>query len=188
MSPTPTNPTTSARNRLAALLAHHADVAAAALRADARTGLPEYRSGMDRAVELLDLHAAHLTADKETPAVRELLDSILAFEAERPDLAHARQVLGTTTGQPESEGTAVDREGAELVCVDQCGCCDACGMEPYGTPAEGWRDAARFLRRTSRESPDFLGAIRGARLIEDELRRLADEAQQPTPAVAEEPK
>jgi len=78
-----------------------------------------------------------------------------------------------------------DAEGGELVCVDECGWCDACGMEPFGTSAEGWREAARFLRRTARESPDFLGAIRGARLIEDELRRLAAEAQQPTPAETE---
>ncbi|HTE57026.1 MAG TPA: hypothetical protein VK698_39505 [Kofleriaceae bacterium] len=75
----------------------------------------------------------------------------------------------------------LDREGAELVCVDTCGSCDACGMEPFGTPAEGWREAARFLRRTDRDSPDFLGAIRGARLIETELRRRADEAQQTKP-------
>lgn len=71
-----------------------------------------------------------------------------------------------------------DDEGDELVCVDQCGSCDACGMEPFGTPAEGWREAARFLRRTARDSSDRQGALHGARLIEDELRRLADEAQQ----------
>jgi DNA-directed RNA polymerase subunit RPC12/RpoP len=75
--------------------------------------------------------------------------------------------------QPEEE--------AELVCVDECGFCDACGMEPFGTPAEGWREAARFLRRTPRDSTDFPGALRGARLIEDELRRRA-EAQQPDTA------
>lgn len=74
--------------------------------------------------------------------------------------------------QPETEGEA------ELVCVDECGNCDACGMEPFGTPAEGWREAARFLRRTPRDSADFPGAIRGARLIEDELRRKAEDAQQ----------
>jgi hypothetical protein len=72
----------------------------------------------------------------------------------------------------------LDREGAELVCVDECGSCDACGFETFGTPAEGWREAARFLRRTPRDSADFLGAIRGARLIEAELRRMVDEAQQ----------
>lgn len=64
-------------------------------------------------------------------------------------------------------------EGDELVCVDECGLCDACGMEPFGTPAEGWREAARFLRRTARESSDRQGALHGARLIEAELRRLA---------------
>ncbi|MFD9630116.1 hypothetical protein [Streptomyces violascens] len=79
------------------------------------------------------------------------------------------------------EAAELDREGAELVCVDECGSCDSCGMEPFDTPAEGWREAARFLRRTPRDSADFLAAIRGARLIETELRRMADEAQQPTP-------
>jgi ParB-like chromosome segregation protein Spo0J len=68
-------------------------------------------------------------------------------------------------------------EGDELVCVDQCGSCDACGMEPYGSPAEGWRQAARFLRRNARYSGDRQGALHAAVMIEDELRRLADEAQ-----------
>jgi len=68
-----------------------------------------------------------------------------------------------------------DDEDDELVCVDQCGSCDACGMEPFGTPAEGWREAARFLRRTARASGDRQGALHGARLIEAELRRMADE-------------
>src|SRR5690606_22184596 len=81
---------------------------------------------------------------------------------------------------PTADQAAVlaDDEGDELVCVDQCGSCDACGMEPFGTPAEGWRQAAHFLRRTARESGDRAGALHGARLIEAELRRLADEAQQ----------
>ncbi|MGW2520537.1 hypothetical protein ACWC09_26680 [Streptomyces sp. NPDC001617] len=80
--------------------------------------------------------------------------------------------LAAEVQQPETE------EEGELVCVDECGNCDACGMEPFGTPAEGWREAARFLRRTPRDSADFPGAIRGARLIEDELRRRAEDAQQ----------
>lgn len=84
--------------------------------------------------------------------------------------AKVREDDGAEAPQPEEE--------AELVCVDECGSCDACGMEPFGTPAEGWREAARFLRRTPRDSTDFSGALRGARLIEDELRRRA-EAQQP---------
>jgi hypothetical protein len=81
---------------------------------------------------------------------------------------------------PTADQAAVlaDDEGDELVCVDQCGSCDACGMEPFGTPAEGWRQAAHFLRRTARESSDRQGALHGARLIEAELRRLADETQQ----------
>jgi hypothetical protein len=72
---------------------------------------------------------------------------------------------------------ADDEEGDELACVDECGSCDACGMEPFGTPAEGWREAARFLRRTARDSTDRQGALHGARLIEAELRRVAVEEQ-----------
>lgn len=71
---------------------------------------------------------------------------------------------------------ADDGEGDELVCVDMCGNCEACGMEPFGTPAEGWRQAARFLRRSARTSGNREGALHGARMIEAELRRLAGEA------------
>lgn len=80
------------------------------------------------------------------------------------------------TAQSPADRAAED-EGDELVCVDMCGSCDACGMEPFGTPAEGWREASRFLRRTARDSGDRAGALHGARLIEAELRRVAEEAQ-----------
>lgn len=86
--------------------------------------------------------------------------------------AHAVRALQNAEVDPP------DDEGDELVCVDMCGSCDACGMEVFGTPAEGWREAARFLRRTARDSADRAGALHGARLIEAELRRVADE--QPT--------
>ncbi|MGC5400187.1 hypothetical protein ACPXCP_31160 [Streptomyces sp. DT20] len=82
-----TTPTTD-RNGLAALLAHHADVLAAHWDAV----IP------DPAAYSLRVHAGELTADEETPFVRELLDSILAFETEPP----ARLVLGTTDQQPET--------------------------------------------------------------------------------------
>ncbi|MFG3173694.1 hypothetical protein ACGFZC_01320 [[Kitasatospora] papulosa] len=188
MPPTPTNPTTSARNRLAALLAHHADVAAAALRADARTGLPEYRSGMDRAVELLDLHAAHLTADEETPAVRELLDSILSFEAEHPAAPEvARRVLGTTT--PPASG---ERPDHALYTT----------LRKYGhTPAEAQQmidtytqtilngqgvpavDRATVLNEAANGL--VTEGLPGCYWAADYLRRLAAEAQQPTAAETE---
>ncbi|APY88203.1 hypothetical protein DCW30_05710 [Streptomyces alfalfae] len=223
MTTPPADHITLTRDQLAALLAHHADVIAA-----------RWRESPGRsawvAASALDSHAADLTASEETPAVAELLDSMLSFEAEHRaapsapadrDLrslrrvvdrlaAHARgfqdvldesdrgpwgQTVGADISELQEAVTALpalvdrasadaaelaelDREGAELVCVDQCGSCDACGMEPFGTPAEGWREAARFLRRTPRDSADFLGAVRGARLIEAELRRLADDAQQ----------
>lgn len=81
-----TDPTAAihlSRDQLAALLAHHADVLAANLRTDGTTGLPENSAGIKRAAELLDLHAEHLTAEKECAPVTELLDSILAFPAYR---------------------------------------------------------------------------------------------------------
>ena len=87
-------------------------------------------------------------------------------------------VLAVLPPPADRAAVVADDEGDELVCVDQCGSCDACGMEPFGTPAEGWRQAAHFLRRTARESGDRAGALHGARLIEAELRRMADEAQQ----------
>ncbi|MGW4603690.1 hypothetical protein ACWENS_10515 [Streptomyces sp. NPDC004532] len=81
---------------------------------------------------------------------------------------------------PVQPTTRADDEGDELVCVDQCGACDACGMEPFGTPAEGWREASRFLRRVARTSGNREGALHGARLIEAELRRMAGEEQPAT--------
>ncbi|MEU0098206.1 hypothetical protein [Streptomyces sp. NPDC006267] len=88
-----------------------------------------------------------------------------------PALAVARQLLGTTEGAGALDDEV---EFEEPVCVDECGSCGVCGYEVFGTPAEGWREAARFLRRTPRDSADFSGALRGARLIEDELRRRAE--------------
>lgn len=88
---------------------------------------------------------------------------------------------GALDAMTELRRMTAELEGdAELVCVDECGSCDACGMEPFGTPAEGWREAARFLRRTGFDSADYSLALRGAHLIEDELRRMAAEAQQDT--------
>ncbi|MFJ8006146.1 hypothetical protein [Streptomyces fagopyri] len=90
------------------------------------------------------------------------------------DIAALTAALATEQ-QPADQ--ADDGEGDELVCVDQCGYCDACGMEQFGTPTEGWREAARFLRRTARTSGDRQGALDAARLIEAELLRMAVGAQ-----------
>ncbi|MFE7547035.1 hypothetical protein [Streptomyces gardneri] len=76
---------TVTRDQLAALLAHHADVLAA--RWDAYAP--------DPAAYALRTHAGELTAEKETPAVAELLDSMLSFRAP----AAARQ----TTGQDDTD-------------------------------------------------------------------------------------
>jgi len=65
-------PITLNRDQLAALLAHHADVLAAQLRTD---------TARDAwiAAERLDDHADALTAEEESRAVAELLDSMLTF-------------------------------------------------------------------------------------------------------------
>ncbi|MGW1039867.1 hypothetical protein [Streptomyces sp. NPDC002547] len=102
---------------------------------------------------------------------RELADLI---DPTRTDTAPA------VVSAPVQPTTRADDEGDELVCVDQCGSCDACGMEPFGTPAEGWREASRFLRRVARTSENREGALHGARLIEAELRRMAGEEQPAT--------
>lgn len=73
---TPADRITLNRDQLAALLAHHADVLASRWRA---TEGP----GSWVAASTLESHAAELTADEETPAVRELLDSVMAFNAEQ---------------------------------------------------------------------------------------------------------
>ncbi|MFJ8727701.1 hypothetical protein [Streptomyces sp. NPDC093269] len=123
----------------------------------------------------------------------------IAHALEREDAINAgydHGFVGTYGIDPETDGfvdavlavvsapvqptTRADDEGDELVCVDQCGSCDACGMEPFGTPAEGWREASRFLRRVARTSGNREGALHGARLIEVELRRMAGEEQPAT--------
>jgi hypothetical protein len=112
--------------------------------------------------------------DPEQPLYEQGADAVLAVLCrEWPWLRAEAEDAAPTADQA---AVLADDEGDELVCVDQCGSCDACGMEPFGTPAEGWRQAAHFLRRTARESGDRAGALHGARLIEAELRRLADEA------------
>ncbi|MDX3455082.1 hypothetical protein PV396_24595 [Streptomyces sp. ME02-8801-2C] len=75
--PQPPTHITLSRSDLAALLAHHADVLAAQLRADpARDGWI--------AAERLSEHGHALTAEEKTPAVAELLDSVLTFPLEQP--------------------------------------------------------------------------------------------------------
>ncbi|WP_409469104.1 hypothetical protein [Streptomyces sp. HC307] len=68
------------RAQLAALLAHHADVLAARWRAVA----PGAGAWEVAAAFSLTAHANELTADRETPAVAELLDSIITCPIEQP--------------------------------------------------------------------------------------------------------
>ncbi|MCI3271422.1 hypothetical protein [Streptomyces cylindrosporus] len=79
------------RDQLAALLAHHADVLAAGFRADLSTAIPEDQEGIGRAAGLLDLHAQRLTADEETVAVAELLDSMMTCPVDQPAVEPADQ-------------------------------------------------------------------------------------------------
>ncbi len=77
-SAAPAERVTLSRDQLAALLAHHADVIAARWDAVA----PGAGAWEVAAAYSLRGHAAELTADEETSAVRELLDSIMSFNAE----------------------------------------------------------------------------------------------------------
>jgi hypothetical protein len=135
----------------AAEVAQHVTRAIFALKSPAPSGSEHYRSGWDDGLEAA------------MDAARDAVLSVLPASLDR----------GAVLREAE------DDEGDELVCVDECGSCDACGMEPFDTPAEGWREAARFLRRTACDSGDRQGALHGARLIETELRRMADEPPQP---------
>lgn len=149
--------------------------------------------------ETARLHDEILTLRADQAKMRDLLRSeneransaidreTTAEEAEEEHRLALSDALGLGTGAPwdairvraaelAGQGLVEDDEGDELVCIDECGLCDACGMEPFGTPAEGWREAARFLRSTARASGNRRGALHGARLIETELRRLAAEA------------
>ncbi|MGV2914604.1 hypothetical protein [Streptomyces alfalfae] len=167
MTTPPADRITLTRDQLAALLAHHADVLAARWRASPGRGAWV-------AASALDSHAADLTADEETPAVRELLDSLLLFEAEHraapsapadrdlrdrivQALDECRSLIPTAQADAvlavlpaPADRAAVLREAADIVGNDDdCGCggCDSC-------------------------VPNTRAA---------ELRRMADEAQQTEP-------
>lgn len=141
-------------------------------------------------LRLVAEHAETFGGDWGVPAawMRSLADdpAELSLLAVRPDEREDDRPAAVSVPPPATRADTLrwaaeaqqpdDGEGDELVCVDECGCCDACGFEPFDTPAEGWREAARFLRRTARDSGDRRGVLHGARLIEAELRRLADES------------
>ncbi|WAL93947.1 hypothetical protein [Streptomyces sp. Je 1-369] len=98
--PAPAGRITLNRDQLAALLAHHADVIAARWRESPGRGAWV-------AASALDSHAADLTADEETPAVRKLLDSMLSFETEHPaalsapvDRDRIAQAIAADDGHP----------------------------------------------------------------------------------------
>ncbi|MFF3300942.1 hypothetical protein [Streptomyces sp. NPDC002908] len=137
--------------------------------------------------------------DKVAEVLRELL-------ADDP----ARQVLGTTTGQPETEAPA-DRATVRdrirrAVCEAEGFAWDTDMLEPdeYGEvadavlavlPAPATVDRATVLREAADAVLDIIGTdarlpqtISGVYRAADHLRRLAAEAQQPTPAPAEETK
>ncbi|MFF9894935.1 hypothetical protein [Streptomyces longispororuber] len=116
MTTSPTDRVTLNRDQLAALLAHHADVIAARWRESPGRGAWV-------AASALDSHAADLTADEETPAVRELLDSMLSFEAEHHTASSAlasqpsiRDTMGPADGQQKMR--LLDRLYASTTPVD----------------------------------------------------------------------
>ncbi|QFQ97438.1 hypothetical protein F9278_15830 [Streptomyces phaeolivaceus] len=168
---------TITRSDLAAILAHHADVIAAQFRAVS----PWQRA----AAQQLDEHAHALTADKETPAVAELLDSALSCPIDQPpavwvdgdplmwaiaQAVHARCETGDggiVHDDPRTIAAAavagarslVLREGADAVfALDYDAMVGEEGDENLGSMREAWD----------------LGTVHGSEL----LRRMADE--QPT--------
>jgi hypothetical protein len=150
--------------------------------------LPGATPNTEEQVVLGDLTDAVLpiVAAHEAEALRQLRRSVLAASLAGPKDPRAgetwtagyRAGLSVAADLATQPADADPDEGDELVCVDECGFCDACGMEPFETPAEGWREAARFLRRTPFDSRDYPAALTGARLIEDYLRARADEMEQ----------
>lgn len=136
----------------------------------------------DAASTLLERDPRADALTEAAAALQAVIDRNAPYKAESQShvaLCGAREiVLGLMDAAREGEATADPDEGDELVCLDQCGFCDACGMEPFGTPAEGWREAARFLRRTPRESRDYPAVLTGARVIEEHLRNRATEMEQ----------
>ncbi|MFI5739129.1 hypothetical protein ACIA9I_12240 [Streptomyces anulatus] len=175
MPTTSDRPADQLRDRLAALLAHHADVLAS--RWDAYAP--------DPAAYSLRLHAAELTADEETPFIRELLDAAMTFEAERPALAVARQLLGTTSeddrrcvcGDPVEWMTHPDGPGWIHSPGSDTRCLDARPVAVPPAPA----DRAAVLRAEADRLDAADEATRprlaaGITWATSELRRLAGEA------------
>lgn len=188
-------PAPTGRDRLAALLAHHTDLLAAHLRTN---------PARDRwiAAEQLDTHALALTADEETPAVRQLLDDILAFDAEHPttappapaDREHIAQAL--TAAAHDCDGdcglTEADCRAAHPIVVSAT----VGDTVHIDGPVEAIADAVLAVLPSPadrvavlREAADELFARCPALGRDDalpkcpcvaakELRRMADEAQQ----------
>ena len=90
-------------------------------------------------------------------------DAFVTKQTDRAALAVARQILGTTTRQPETEAPAVDRATVADALAD----------------ADGWEWAPGFDKT---RSPSYQGYLRQADAV---LAVLAAEAQQPAPAVAD---
>ncbi len=171
MTTPPADHITLTRDQLAALLAHHADVIAA-----------RWRESPGRsawvAASALDSHAADLTASEETPAVAELLDSMLSFEAE-----------------PAAPSAPADRrDPAKYHCDD----CDHAFVAPTDTEScicscgtRAWRETPADRAAVLREAADIVGNDDGCgcggcdscvpNTLAAELRRMADEAQQTEP-------
>lgn len=166
-----TTPTTD-RNGLAALLAHHADVLATRWRESSGRGAWV-------AASTLDSHAAELTADEETPFIRDLLDSILAFETDR-----ARLVPGTTDQQPVTApaGTELRDRIRRAICKAEGFAWDTDMLEPdeYGEVA----DAVLAVLPAPTDQAELRAEVERLRgLLWTKYgatpRRMADEAQQP---------
>lgn len=158
----PSDRVTLTRDHLAALLAHHADVIAS--RWDAYAP--------DPAAYALRRHADELTADEETTAVRELLDSIMSFTAEQqPAVPSAPADTDLTAEEArtlaDDLGLKLYRAQDSLAFVEEC-CTIADREQRTVTTADvrGWLKGARCGRQLAASAADALrervaDAIRG---------------------------
>ena len=124
--------------------------------------------------------------DRHIRCAAAALDRHAAEQA--PDFAHARQVLGTTTGQPETEarscGSAQLHQPHQFMRMDVVFQCPGTAVDR----ATVLNERADFFEGVLRNAADPEGDPRYWSAISDVIRGLrqqAAEVQQPTPDVAE---
>ncbi|WP_309029063.1 hypothetical protein [Streptomyces alfalfae] len=171
----PADRITLTRDQLTALLAHHADTIAARWDAVA----PGAGAWEVAAAHSLRGHAAELVAPTERPAVAELLDSMLSFEAE-----HRAAPSAPADRRDPAKYHCDDCNHAFVAPTDTESCICSCGTR-------AWREKPADRAAVLREAADIVGndddcGCGGCdscvpNTLAAKLRRMADEAQQTEP-------